>query len=303
MGFNLQLTAVSLLILSSCLLPEGEKGRYSPVHEDPEVDNWNYPAALKAVQIESADLQLNGVFFQAQGEGLHPTILLLHGFPGYENNFDLAHIFMRAGYNVLVFHYRGAWGSPGMFTFTHAVEDAFTAMDFLKDPANAGEYRIDTASIIPVGHSMGGFVALYLASKDDRITAAASVAGFNFGAHAEVIRNDRKAWEETVDGFRDALPPLNSPGAEELVKEYVKKGEEWNLKSQIPEKGLCSLLLLAGSRDNVAPPSLHHSPLVEILKNRRANRLQSDILETDHGFANRRVELAERMLEWLRRID
>ena len=51
---------------------------------------------------------LAGMMLGANGQGPHPTIVLLHGFPGNEKNLDLAQSLRRAGYNVLFFHYRGA---------------------------------------------------------------------------------------------------------------------------------------------------------------------------------------------------
>jgi pimeloyl-ACP methyl ester carboxylesterase len=62
---------------------------------------------------------MNALFYLAGGPGPHPTIVLLHGFPGNEQNLDLAQSIRRAGWNVLTLHYRGAWGSPG---FTLAAE-------------------------------------------------------------------------------------------------------------------------------------------------------------------------------------
>jgi pimeloyl-ACP methyl ester carboxylesterase len=58
---------------------------------------------------------LNAVIYVAAGKGPHPTLLLLHGFPGNEQNLDLAQAARRAGWNVLTLHYRGSWGSPGPF--------------------------------------------------------------------------------------------------------------------------------------------------------------------------------------------
>ena len=42
------------------------------------------------------------VIYIASGPGPHPTVLMLHGFPGNEKNLDLAYSFRRAGWNVLV---------------------------------------------------------------------------------------------------------------------------------------------------------------------------------------------------------
>ena len=72
-----------------------------------------YPATMASITFTSSGAQLIGNMLIAPGPGPHPTVLLLHGFPGNENNFDLAHVLRRAGWNVLIFHYRGAWGSQG----------------------------------------------------------------------------------------------------------------------------------------------------------------------------------------------
>jgi len=99
------------------------------------------------------------VIYIASGAGPHPTVLMLHGFPGNEKNLDLAYSVRRAGWNVLAPFYRGAWGSGGTFSFTHTLEDAQASIDFLRQPENVKKFRIDSNHIVLIGHSMGGFVA------------------------------------------------------------------------------------------------------------------------------------------------
>ena len=86
---------------------------------DPAPGDAN-PAAMAAVRIPSHGAMMNGVIYRAAGAGPHPTMLLLHGFPGNEQNLDLAQAVRRAGWTVLTLHYRGSWGSPGNFSFAHA---------------------------------------------------------------------------------------------------------------------------------------------------------------------------------------
>jgi len=43
----------------------------------------------------------------AAGAGPHPTMLLLHGYPGTERNLDSAQALRRAGYSALYVDYRG----------------------------------------------------------------------------------------------------------------------------------------------------------------------------------------------------
>jgi hypothetical protein len=41
--------------------------------------------------------------------------LLLHGCPGLQQNGDLAVALRDRGWNALIFHYRGSWGSGGRY--------------------------------------------------------------------------------------------------------------------------------------------------------------------------------------------
>jgi hypothetical protein len=50
---------------------------------------------------------LAGFMYRANGPGKHPTMLLLHGFPGNERNPDLAQAIRGHGWNVVYFDYRG----------------------------------------------------------------------------------------------------------------------------------------------------------------------------------------------------
>src|SRR5581483_9135558 len=124
-----------------------------------------HPMRNEAVWIPSGRVKMNGVMFVAAGIQPHPTALLLHGLPGNEQNLDLAQVLRRAGYNVLTFHYRGSWGSPGRFTLANGVDDGEAAMAFLSDPATVSEFHIDPKRLVIIGHSYGGFVAARVAAN------------------------------------------------------------------------------------------------------------------------------------------
>src|SRR5665213_1793694 len=117
---------------------------------DPPPDKA-HPPAMVYVRIPSHGALINGVLYTASGVGPHPALVLLHGFPGNEQNLDLAQAVRRAGFDVLTLHYRGSWGSPGAFSFTHAIEDSDASVLFLK--ASAGKYHLDPPRIFVAGHS------------------------------------------------------------------------------------------------------------------------------------------------------
>lgn len=68
----------------------------SPIATDPARDTAA-PASMEEVMVPSHGQQLLGVFYLAAGSGAHPTAVIMHGFPGYEQNLDLAQAIRRAG--------------------------------------------------------------------------------------------------------------------------------------------------------------------------------------------------------------
>ena len=55
-------------------------------------------AVLAPVEIPTGDVKINGVFYLAAGKQPHPTVIILHGVPGIEQNLDVQHrLFPTAG--------------------------------------------------------------------------------------------------------------------------------------------------------------------------------------------------------------
>ena len=97
---------------------------------------------------------MQGFLLRANGKQKHPTLILLHGYPGNERNLDLAQVVSGRGWNVIYFDYRGSWGSQGKFGFENAVEDVVNVVDFCEK--NQDKLQIDPSNIVLFGHSMGG---------------------------------------------------------------------------------------------------------------------------------------------------
>ena len=107
---------------------------------DPPVDT-KFPPGIAGITVPSHGVDMDATYYLASGVGPHVTVLLLQGLPGYESNVDLAQSIRRAGWNVLLFHYRGTWGTAGTFSQSSAMEDTAEAVRFLRDPAMAAKYR------------------------------------------------------------------------------------------------------------------------------------------------------------------
>src|SRR6266436_1598048 len=123
------LLATALTLVSCVATHADDLGQLIPpaVISDPAPDSVHPPRSAQAL-VPSHGLGMNALFYLAGGVGPHPTIVLLHGFPGNEQNLDLAQSIRRAGWNVLYFHYRGSWGSEGDFSFSNAMQDTLAAI-------------------------------------------------------------------------------------------------------------------------------------------------------------------------------
>ena len=49
-----------------------------------------FPPTMGELSFESGGCKLNGFMYVANGPGPHPTVVILHGYPGNERNLDPA---------------------------------------------------------------------------------------------------------------------------------------------------------------------------------------------------------------------
>ena len=267
-----------------------------PAFSDPKrIDSAFSPDVLGlAIGNPTTGERMIGRLFTAQGEGPHPTVLLLHGFPGYEGNGDLAHAFQRAGYTTVVFHYRGCWGSEGLFSLCNVLEDVGTAIDFIRENAGDEDYRFDPERLVLVGHSMGGFAALETAAGTRKILGAAAVSAFDFSLAAQDPAIGRAVRESLEDNL-----PIHRKDLETVMREIDEHSEEWHFPALAQKLARRPLYLISGSRESVAVPSLHLTPLLEAMRRIDGATVACDLLDAEHSYSDRRVELTDKLLAWL----
>jgi len=249
------------------------------------------PASTPAVVFESGGEQLLGVLHRPAGDGPHPIVVLLHGFPGNERNFDLAQALRRAGYAALVFHYRGSWGVGGSWSWANVLADAARVV------ANVRSLEgLDPGRLAVVGHSVGGFAALMTAAADPAVGAVASIAGFDLGTAATLCQADPAFRAALVADFSDDLLPLRGTSGEALIAEAEAAGPAWQLAGRAPQLAGRPVLLIGTGRDPVAPVDVHHRPLVKAYS---ASRLVHTVFPTDHALSDHRIALARTVVDFL----
>lgn len=259
-----------------------------------------HPAAVVELTVPSGGAEMNGFAYLPAGAGPHPVVILLHGYPGTERHGDLAHALRRAGFTVLFFHYRGAWGSPGGFSFAHAIEDATAAIDFVQTDAFAKKARADGRRIALVGHSMGGFVAVQAGAKNAEVRCVVSLAGANMGSLGGLMQDPavRAGVAARFDSWSGSI--VLAPG-HSLSTELFEHAKEFDLLRLAEPLADRDVLLVAGRRDEVTPPALHHEPLREAFARKRSEgaRLDAVMLDADHAFSSQRVALTREVVGWL----
>ncbi|MGZ2410772.1 pimeloyl-ACP methyl ester carboxylesterase [Sphingomonas sp. F9_3S_D5_B_2] len=267
-------------------------GQSNPVLADPAVD-VAHPAAMEAFVLPSHGSGMNAVMYRASGAGPHPTLLLLHGFPGNEQNLDLAQAARRAGWNVLTFHYRGSWGSHGDFSFANAAADARTALAFLEDPANATKYRIDTHRIALAGHSMGGFMAADAAADDPKVAGLFLIDPWDLGGDARTLGDPAaaSAWHQEVVGD---LPPLATT-EEKLTAELKAIPAGYDLATRTRAFGRRPVDIIGAERGGGAA----ETALLNAVRAGGNPAATGEIWPTDHSFSDHRIALSERLVHWL----
>ncbi|MGD0368823.1 MAG: alpha/beta fold hydrolase [Acidobacteriaceae bacterium] len=268
------------------------------VTSDPAQDKAN-PAAMVSFQLPSHGALLNALVYVAGGAGPHPTVVLLHGFPGNEKNLDLAQSMRRAGWDVLYFDYRGSWGSPGNFSFTHCLEDTAAAIAWVRDAANAARVRSDGKTVVLVGHSMGGFMALEAGARDPSVTAVVTISASDLGiSRLQGVPGDQREAALRALGEHlaaEGMAPLAGTTPESLANEILANASAWNF-AKLAEGLATRPLLVVTSDDGLRATN---DALVEAVRGAGNQAASTVHFATDHSYSDRRIALQEAVVEEL----
>ncbi len=275
------LAVIGLSLLSSAVCAQQPRAITNDPPPNPKIPSQN----LETI-IDSDGSRLMGMLLLASGAEMHPTVILLHGFPGYEQNMDLAQALRRDGWNVLAVHYRGTWGSEGTFTFTHCMQDVDAMLTYVSKPANAAKFRIDMRKIVVIGHSMGGFLA-----------AAAMAQHSEFSAGVIITEgsplNDGPGYFGRESDPSDYAPLAGtSPAA--LEREAKANSEVWNFGALAAKISPRPVLVLSANDGLRASNEALKTALT-----RAGSPVTYLHMDTDHGFSDHRIMLESAILEWL----
>lgn len=286
-------SAVVAIVLSCALAPL--QAQTSIVQQAIQVDpprDSDHPARMEVLLIPARGRLINGIAYLASGAGAHPTVVFFHGLPGNEKNQDLAQAARRAGWNAVMFSYRGSWGSPGKFSFAGNLEDADAVLAFVEDPANARKYGIDAKQLVVAGHSMGGWVVAQTAARHSELIGAAMISAADMGRIGTMPR------AQVVAGLRDGMQSLAGTTPEQMADELASGSARWTFDAAAPRLAKMPMLILTAD-DGFA---MFGESLAAKLKAEGNPRVTTLHRATDHSWSDSRITLATTLLEWLQTL-
>jgi uncharacterized protein len=236
---------------------------------------------VTGVTFDSDGHRLLGVLYLARGEEPKPTVLLLHGCPGLEKNLDLAVRLRDRGWNSLLFHYRGCWGSAGRYDLRTVPRDVTAAVDYL-----VGCARVDSGRIAVLGHSMGGWAALVTAATEPRLRAVAV-----YGAPARLGAGLQLSPDRVEKEFTRFL--ATTP--EEFAWQAAVVADQTDALAAAAAIEPRPLLVVHGTADRWVPVAQAR----ELRERAGPSCRYVEVEGADHAFSWHRTELADLVVGWL----
>jgi pimeloyl-ACP methyl ester carboxylesterase len=237
---------------------------------------------ITGVVFDSDGHRLLGTLYLARGPAPKPTALLLHGCPGLEQNGDLAVALRDRGWNSLVFHYRGCWGSGGAYDLRTIPRDVRAAVGHLQ---HGGYTGVDPGRLAVVGHSLGGWAAVLAAAADPRLRAVAIYgAAISLGA----LDLDVGQISREVTRFLAITP-------EEFIRQRDEVTARLDPVKAVPSISPRPLLVVQGTDDRWVPAE--HARRLHAHAGRPSRYVE--IGGANHDFAWHRGQLRELVCGWL----
>lgn len=248
------------------------------------------PAGSTELFIPSENALLAGVIYRANGAAKHPTLLLLHGYPGNERNLDLAQVVRALGWNVIYFDYRGSWGSQGKFGFLNCVRDVVNVVRF------CGRYqdslKIDTSRIVLFGHSMGGWIGLKAIQLLPQVKKMFALSAWDIYGDFKKVRNEKELMDIANSPATGKYFVLNS-SQKEIFLPVLQDPDSFNLLKDGKALADKQIIMLD-----------EHNGNREIADNLKADNkafFKYAVWDTDHPFSNKRVSLMHELIAFLDR--
>jgi hypothetical protein len=256
------------------------------------------------VEFMSEGNKIQGKFYSANGEPHLPTVLLLHGFPGNEDDvLELGQRMSQHSINTLTFNYRGTYQSKGTYGIRNTLNDIQAAIEYLHQKDVVQNFKIHTSKLVLGGYSYGGGMALAYAMDHLEIKRIFSIAGTDHGEFArEYVRNDD--FSDIIDTMFEELKFPTGPvhySSERPIDELIQDPDPYDLRLNATALADRDLLLIGGWDDPNVTIEHHVLPLYRALVNAKA-QVRIVAFPDDHAFRKSRDKIARTVIGWIKSL-
>ncbi len=214
--------------------------------------------------------KLNGWFLPAAGvKKAKGTVVFSHGNAGaLGHHFGFVAWYVRAGYNVFMYDYRGFGKSKGDITRAGVVSDVTAAFNYVKTRPD-----VDATRLVSYGHSLGGSSSITALGRKKMPGLRAVISYAGFASYRDMAQKVGGNWGVSV--VTDELSP----------RDFVAK------ISPVP------ILIVHGTADGVVP----FSQAKLLFKNAKKPKTFMAIKGGDHQQAlwKNEGEYCKKILRWL----
>jgi len=246
----------------------------------------DYGIFVKNVSFESEGYKLLGRIYRPDEPGKFPAIVICHGFPGDNKNTDLAEELAIKGYVVLIFFYRGAWGSQGVYSLKWLEPSTRDAVEYL-----ASLPFTDSGRIGLIGYSMGAVPASARLKDDPGLRTGVFIApAADFGPLAA---------EEVLETTITMLLKTGNGKLNGVNKVSIRSDLVWVLENSNPIENIKDvarpIMVVVGTNDKTTPHVLCR------LLYESANEPKRWVIidGANHDFSEHRYPLMDVVIEWL----
>lgn len=275
---NIATLIIILLVNINGFSQSFNNNAFNDFNNDPK-----FPAFNKEMIFNISGDSIASYAFIANGEKIKETVILLHGLPGNDNQFDIAQSIRRTGRNVIYFNYRGSWGSQGDFSYSNSLDDLNMIIEHLSKPKNSKNLRINTDSFVVIGRSYGGGIALIQGSINKKVKKIIAISSMNAGSRFNTIQDlsELSNWKDYLN--KQIMLNVN---ANAFLKEILDNKKKYNVvtyKNLLKDK---KVLLIESNKNN--------QKWIRLLEN-----INVQLIESDHNFISNRIELTKAIIKWL----
>ena len=253
-------------------------------NEDPIVNKRNERPLSLPLMIPSGDHSIAGRILMAKGKDAKPTVIFLHGNPGFEKNEETGQILRRAGYNAVFCSYSGTWGNKGVFSYQQSIQDVKAIVTYLTK--NSKHIRVNRQAIYLCGFSMGADIALLAGQDLEQVKGIISIDPWN--GHYSLKQKTEQELAKYIKNL-EQRPCIQIESGNAFVDGIITK-DKMNLKEPLENYPNHTLHIFSKKKDKLAYKRCFDA----------VNEKDIVVLNAcDHSFSDKRMALAQTLFDWL----